>query len=76
MLPHSSSCLLLVLISHSKIAMGSHVRYVPEPEDTELLKTCCDVYLKFKQYPQALRMAMMLNDLKLVREVFEGCSDP
>ncbi|GFN96227.1 26S proteasome non-ATPase regulatory subunit 2 [Plakobranchus ocellatus] len=56
--------------------LTSCVPYVPDPENTVLLKCAVDLYRKFKQYPQALRFAMALNDLKLVEEIFLGCPDP
>lgn len=53
----------------------SCVKYVPEPEDTVLLRTALAVYRKFNKYPQALRLAMMLNDMQLVKEVFLECKE-
>jgi len=51
------------------------VAYVPEPEDSVLLNTCCKIYLKFEQYPQALRCAIQLNDLDLMQQIFYGCKN-
>lgn len=53
----------------------SCVKYVPEPEDTILLKTSLDIYKKFHQYSHALRLALMLNDHALIREIFLECPD-
>ena len=53
----------------------SCVKYVPEPEDTILLKTSLDIYKKFNQYSHALRLALMLNDPALIREMFLECPD-
>mmetsp|Transcript_3541 Transcript_3541/g.5822 ORF Transcript_3541/g.5822 Transcript_3541/m.5822 type:complete len:886 (-) Transcript_3541:114-2771(-) len=39
------------------------------------LKVCYDLYLKFKQHPNALRIALKLNDSALVSEVFSTCED-
>ncbi|RUS76686.1 hypothetical protein EGW08_015541 [Elysia chlorotica] len=55
--------------------LTSCVPYVPDPENTVLLKCAVDLYTKFKQYPQALRFAMALNDIQLVEEIFLGCPD-
>ncbi|XP_067655757.1 26S proteasome non-ATPase regulatory subunit 2-like [Haliotis asinina] len=55
--------------------LTSCVPYVPDPENMVLLKTAVDLYRKFKQFPQALRSAMQLNDLKLVEEIFMSCKD-
>lgn len=54
----------------------SCVAYVPEPEDTELLKTALNLYYKFEVYPLALRCAIQLNDMDLVQQVFMNCKDP
>ncbi|XP_069134068.1 26S proteasome non-ATPase regulatory subunit 2-like [Argopecten irradians] len=53
----------------------SCVPYVPDPENLTLLKTAVDLYRKFKQFPQALRCAMQLNDMKLIEEIFLSCRD-
>ena len=53
----------------------SCVKYVSEPEDTILLKTAMTIYRKFNGYPAALRLAMMLNQTDLVREIFLECQD-
>lgn len=39
------------------------------------LKVCVDLYLKYKVYPQALRIAFKLNDTKVVAQVFAACED-
>merc|ERR1740138_1178875 len=39
------------------------------------LKVCCNLYVKFKEYPNALRIALKLNDTKLVADVFAACED-
>lgn len=53
----------------------SCVPYVPDPENTTLLKTAVELYRKFNQYPQALRFAMQLNDIALIEEIFLSCKD-
>merc|ERR1740138_415379 len=39
------------------------------------LKVCCNLYVKFKEYPNALRIALKLNDTKLVADAFAACED-
>jgi len=39
------------------------------------LKVACSLYMKYKEYPNALRMAFKLNDPKLVQEIFSTCED-
>jgi len=48
----------------------SCVNYVPEPEDSELLKTACRIYRKFARLPEAMRCAMQLNDTQLMKDIF------
>ncbi len=51
------------------------MKYVSEPEDKILLHTTLKIYRDFKQLPHALRLAMMLNDPQLIREIFMECQD-
>jgi 26S proteasome regulatory subunit N1 len=55
--------------------LSSCANYVPEPEDTIILKTTLEIYRKFKQWPNALRLAMRMNDKELINEVFTSCTD-
>jgi len=47
-----------------------------DPENTNLLKTAFKIFRKFDQFPQAMRLALQLNDKALVEELFNSCSDP
>ena len=53
----------------------SCVAYVPEPENTNLLKTALELYRKFNRFPDALLCAVQLNDMDLVKEIFLSCKD-
>ncbi|KAJ8941253.1 hypothetical protein NQ314_010451 [Rhamnusium bicolor] len=55
--------------------LTSCVPYVADPENTTLLQTALLLFRKFKQYPQALRLAMQLNDHSLIEEIFISCPD-
>lgn len=55
--------------------LTSCVPYVPDPENTNLLKTALSIFRKFEQYPHAIRLALQLNDHPLVREIFLECKD-
>merc|ERR1739838_254818 len=55
--------------------LTSCVPYVPDPENTNLLKSALQLFRKFEQYPQALRLALQLNDKELVRKIFTDCKD-
>eukprot|EP00090_Calanus_glacialis_P024916 TRINITY_DN3867_c0_g1_i1.p1 TRINITY_DN3867_c0_g1~~TRINITY_DN3867_c0_g1_i1.p1 ORF type:complete len:913 (+),score=317.38 TRINITY_DN3867_c0_g1_i1:53-2791(+) len=54
----------------------SCVPYVPDPENTNLLTTALNIFKKFKQFPQAMRLALQLNDKVIVEELFNSCPDP
>lgn len=51
------------------------VAYVPEPENTNLLKAAVTLSRKFEKHANAMRLALMLNDMSLIEEVFHGCKD-
>jgi len=53
----------------------SCVPYVPEPENTNLLKTSLAIFKKFERYPEAVRLAMMINDNSLIEQIFSSCKD-
>lgn len=55
--------------------LTSCVPYVPEPENTNLLKTSLSIFRKFGRYPESMRLAMQLNDLTIMGELFKECKD-
>ncbi|KAG5891554.1 hypothetical protein JTB14_028571 [Gonioctena quinquepunctata] len=55
--------------------LTSCVPYVADPENSTLLQTALLLFRKFKQYSQALRLAMQLNDHSLIEEIFTSCPD-
>ncbi|XP_032664755.1 26S proteasome non-ATPase regulatory subunit 2 [Odontomachus brunneus] len=55
--------------------LTSCVPYVADPENSTLLHVACKLYRKFGQYPQAIRLAMQLNDLPLIESIFTNCRD-
>ncbi|XP_006811883.1 26S proteasome non-ATPase regulatory subunit 2-like [Saccoglossus kowalevskii] len=55
--------------------LTSCVSYVAEPEDSTLLKTALRLFRRFDRYPEAIRLAMQLNDLELIEEIFSSCKD-
>lgn len=63
--------------SHLRVCayMTSCVAYVPDPENSELLRTSLRIFRKFGQWPRALRVAMQLNDAKLVEDLLRDCPD-
>jgi len=54
----------------------SCVPYVPDPENTNLLTTALSIFRQFKQFPQAMRLALQLNDKAIVEDLFNSCPDP
>lgn len=54
----------------------SCANYVPEPEDSEILNVVVKIYLKLKDAAAALRIALRLNDLPLIKEIFNGVTEP
>lgn len=55
--------------------LQSCVPYVPDPENVSLLKCALNLSRKFKQYTQAMRLALSLNDVKVIEEIFTSCPD-
>ncbi|KAI9015987.1 armadillo-type protein [Hyaloraphidium curvatum] len=53
----------------------SCVNYVAPPDDVLILKTAHAIYRKMEQYPQALQIAIRLNDQDLIRDDFDTCED-
>jgi 26S proteasome regulatory subunit N1 len=53
----------------------SCVKYVQEPMNSRLLETAFDLHMTYQSYPQAILVAMQLNDMDLVRRVFLSCPD-
>lgn len=53
--------------------LTSCVPYVPEPDDTKLLRTAGKLYRHYDQYPLALRCAIQLNDMDLIRDLVNSC---
>lgn len=55
--------------------LSSCANYVPEPEDTQILKVTLEIYRKMKQWPNALRLALRLNDMETAKEIFNSCEE-
>ncbi|OQR71238.1 26S proteasome non-ATPase regulatory subunit 2-like [Tropilaelaps mercedesae] len=53
----------------------SCVPYVPDPDNLALMRTSLSIFMKFTNYPDALRLAMQLNDIDRVTEIFMKCED-
>ncbi|KAK7757703.1 proteasome regulatory particle base subunit [Diatrype stigma] len=62
---YSRVCLYLV----------SMVNLLMYPDNEQFLRTAHDIYKTYKEYTQAMVLAIRLNDFALIREDFEGTSD-
>ena len=49
--------------------------YLPEPDDTAVLETAYHIFMKLKQYPDAIRLAMKMKRHSLVQETFKAETD-
>lgn len=47
----------------------------PDPDNRILIKTSKDIFLKFSRKFEALRCAIMLNDVAMIREIFVSTED-
>lgn len=55
--------------------LTSCVPFVPDPENTNLLKTALNIFIKFNKLTEALRLAMQLQDLNQIKHIFKICTD-
>lgn len=55
--------------------LQSCVPYVPDPENVSLLRCALNLSRKFNQYPLAMRLALSLNDIAVITEIFTSCPD-
>ncbi len=66
---------IVLLFTAFFLQLGS-AKYVPDPQDSEILRICVNMYRKVGQYPDALRIAVRLGDGELIRAIYEACEDP
>ena len=55
--------------------LTSCVPYVPDPENTHILQTALKIFLRFRKLPEALRLALQLNDLEQIQSILNNCED-
>ncbi|CAL5391541.1 unnamed protein product [Camellia sinensis] len=53
----------------------SAARYIPDPDDLPVLLVVFAIYLKFEEYPSALQIALFLDNLQYVHQIFAACDD-
>ncbi|KAJ8073879.1 proteasome regulatory particle base subunit [Marasmius tenuissimus] len=56
--------------------MSRCVSFLPPPDDITFLQTIYKVYMKFGKFPEAVCIAIRLNDRNFVREVFNAAGNP
>ncbi|RDY11278.1 26S proteasome non-ATPase regulatory subunit 2-like A, partial [Mucuna pruriens] len=55
--------------------LTSSARYLPGPDDMLVLDIAYSIYKQFGEYPNALQIALFMDNLQHVREVFTSCND-
>jgi 26S proteasome regulatory subunit N1 len=50
-------------------------KYLPGPDDMLVLDIAYTIYMKFEEYPNALQIALFLDNLLYVKQVFQTCDD-
>uniref|UniRef100_A0A914ZZC1 RPN1 N-terminal domain-containing protein n=2 Tax=Parascaris univalens TaxID=6257 RepID=A0A914ZZC1_PARUN len=64
-------------IDHARVCLYllSCSPFTPDPDNRVLIKTSKDIFLKFSRKFEALRCAIMLNDVAVIREIFISTED-
>ncbi|XP_038998543.1 26S proteasome non-ATPase regulatory subunit 2 homolog A-like [Hibiscus syriacus] len=55
--------------------LTSAARYLPGPDDMLVLDIAYTIYLKFEEFASALQIALSLDNMQHVRQVFMSCDD-
>lgn len=65
------------LKTYKKVSLylKSCVPYAPDPENTNLMKTALEIYLKFDKFCEAMFVALQLNEDELIEDIFTKCTD-
>ncbi|KAG9311635.1 26S proteasome regulatory complex non-ATPase subcomplex Rpn1 subunit [Chiua virens] len=56
--------------------MDRCVTLLPPPDDVAFLRAIHNIYLQFSKFPEALSVAIRLNDAELIRQDFNASSNP
>ncbi|KAG0708026.1 armadillo-type protein [Suillus ampliporus] len=56
--------------------MDRCVMLLPPPDDVTFLRTIHKIYLRFSKFPEALGVAIRLNDAELIRQDFNASGNP
>ncbi|XP_014494134.1 26S proteasome non-ATPase regulatory subunit 2 homolog A [Vigna radiata var. radiata] len=55
--------------------LTSSARYLPGPDDMLVLDIAYSIYKQFEEYPNALQIALFMDNMQHVRDVFISCND-
>ncbi|XP_047337356.1 26S proteasome non-ATPase regulatory subunit 2 homolog A-like [Impatiens glandulifera] len=55
--------------------LNSSARYLAGPDDMLVLDIAYTIYMKFEEYPLALQIALFLDNMQYVKQVFTSCTD-
>ncbi|OWM78671.1 26S proteasome non-ATPase regulatory subunit 2 homolog A [Punica granatum] len=55
--------------------LTSAARYLPGPDDVSVLDIAYMIYRKFEEYANALQIALFLDNMQYVKQVFTSCDD-
>uniref|UniRef100_A0A7N0UKP4 26S proteasome non-ATPase regulatory subunit 2 homolog n=1 Tax=Kalanchoe fedtschenkoi TaxID=63787 RepID=A0A7N0UKP4_KALFE len=55
--------------------LTSSARYLPGPDDVLVLEIAYTIYLKFEEFPNALQIALYLDNMQYVKQIFTSCND-
>ncbi|CAM6095742.1 unnamed protein product [Calypogeia fissa] len=55
--------------------LTSFASYMPEPDDKLVLDVAYQIYKKFGKYPEAIRVALRMDNTEYVKSTFEDCQD-
>lgn len=65
-------------VDHQRVCLYllSCAPLTPDPDNIILIRTALQLYLKFNRYLEAVRCAIMVNDIPQVHQIFAKASDP
>ncbi|XP_073312319.1 26S proteasome non-ATPase regulatory subunit 2 homolog A-like [Primulina huaijiensis] len=55
--------------------LTSSAKYLPGPDDMLVLDIAHTIYMKFEEYPRALQIALYLDNMQYVKQLFSTCND-
>ncbi|CAN8230161.1 unnamed protein product [Cochlearia groenlandica] len=55
--------------------LTSASKYLPGPDDKKVLDIAYKIFIKFAEYPNALQIALFLDNMEYVKQVFTSCTD-